>query len=653
MTDDLDPGRASGSADDETTRTALPPQPVAASPATPVPDATPATPTAPLTPASRPDSGSGTPIYENDVAWAIPAPVKVAGSDAPKQRRGRLRWAAAIAVVALVVGASAAAAALLTGSSSTATVLGYVPEHTLVYGEVRLDLPGDQKQAVGAFLSKFPGFADQASLDSKLDEVLDDLIRDASNGKQTYTGNIKAWFDGELAFAVGPLPPATSLTNGDVTSMSSFRMLALLSVKDPVAAAAWFDAAFKEAGATPTTETHDGTTVTVFPATAGVTTAYALIDGKVAVFGDLVSVKAAIDTNGDGGFAKEDGPKAALDSSSGDHVGFMYFALRPLLDWSTGMQKELMEGAVATELVSDAMLKLVPEWGAYWLSFESDALVAEAVAPRPETTIGSTENRRSTIVEHVPATAVVASVANDLGKTLREALDLYRSEESMKPILDQLDQGLGLVGGVDAAFGWAGDTAIVVNDSNGTPEGGLIIAATDKEAPGRLITALKTFLALGGAQQGITVRDEDHNGTTITIIDVGDVSKVAGDATMFALPVSGNLEIAVAVSDDIVVIGSGPDFVKHVLDTEPSTSLASTDGYKKLADKAGTGTSATYVAIDSFREMYEKSFAKDDPAGYATYQKDIEPYLEPLDSLFIGSSVDGDLGKSVFIITVQ
>ena len=153
---------------------------------------------------------------------------------------------------------------------------------------------------------------------------------------------------------------------------------------------------------------------------------------------------------------------------------------------------------------------------------------------------------------------------------------------------------------------------------------------------------------------GITIREETYNGTTITILDVGDLSKLAGEGVeMFALPLSGHLEIAVAVTDDIVVIGSGPGFVKTVLDTEPSTSLASTDGYKKLAAQAGSGTGATYVALDSIREMYEKAFATEDPAGYKTYQTDIEPYLEPFDSLFVGSSIDGDLGKSVVIISVQ
>jgi hypothetical protein len=453
------------------------------------------------------------------------------------------------------------------------------------------------------------------------------------------------------------LPPSDALIKGDESTMEAFRALALISVKDPVAAEAWFDAAYTKAGLTATEETYNGTTIDVFPTQSRVTPAYAIIDGKVAVFGDKASVQAAIDTKGNGGFAKEPGPKAALDSASGDHVGFLYMALRPIIDWSNDAQKSLSDmtvGGVVTEGIGDALLKLVPEWSAFWLSFENDAIVMETTAPRAETVIGPTENRTSTIAQHIPATAILASVSNDYGKTLRQVLDLYGSQPSFKPVFDQLDQGLGLLGGADSVFGWVGDTAIVVNDADGTPEGGLIIDATDKEAPGRLVTALKTFLAIGGSQQGITIREETYEGTTITIISLGDLSKLGGgDAAMLPPGLSGNFEIAIAQTDDIVVIGSGIGFVKSVLDTDSSTSLASTDSFKKLSDRAGKGTSGLYVALDTVRAMVEKAMAADDPAEFTKYQKDVQPFLAPFDSLYLGSSISGDLSKSTLYITVQ
>ena len=95
-----------------------------------------------------------------------------------RPRRSRVRWLVAGVIVALVVGITAVATLSLTGASPTSTVVGYVPADSVAYGELRLDLPGDQRQEVGEFLSKFPGFADQAALDNKLDEVLDRLLRD-------------------------------------------------------------------------------------------------------------------------------------------------------------------------------------------------------------------------------------------------------------------------------------------------------------------------------------------------------------------------------------------------------------------------------------------------------------------------------------------
>ena len=64
----------------------------------------------------------------------------------------------------------------------------------------------------------------------------------------------------------------------------------------------------------------------------------AIINGKVAVIGDLASVKAAIDTNGAGAFANEPGPKAAFAAADGDHLGFVYLDLGPLFDWSASMR---------------------------------------------------------------------------------------------------------------------------------------------------------------------------------------------------------------------------------------------------------------------------------------------------------------------------
>ncbi len=575
------------------------------------------------------------------------------------RRAGRLRWVVGLAIVAVVIGASAAVAALMTGRSPAATVLGYVPDKTIIYTEVRLDLPGDQRRSVGAFLSKFPGFADQAALDTKLDEVLDRLIKDATHDDQTYTADIKPWFDGELAFSVGPLPDPTSLSADPVTSLGSVRFLALLSVKDQAGAQAWFDKAFSKAQAKTTTETYNGATLTLFGAGTSPQAAFAVIDGKVAVAGDVASVKAAIDSKGSSGFAAEADPKAALTSTDGDHIGFAYLAIKPLVAWSQEVAKSVPGGVSSP--INAAMVSFLPDWGAYWLRIEGDAVVLQAMAPKPAKALGPTEDRTSPVVDHIPAGAVVAAVAHDTGKTLGQTLDLFKSDPSLKPMIDGFEQVTGVVGGTDAAIGWIGDTAVVINVADGTPEGGLIIVPTDKDAATRLFTSLRTLIGLGGEQAGVTIRDEPYAGTTITIVDLGDAAVLAELAGMAgqgsvaaAIPLpTGRVEIAFAVTDEVVVIGSGPAFVRHVLDTTSATSLASNDRYKALAGRAGTGSGSSFVDIAAIRGLIEKAVADADPAALAAYEKAVKPYLAPFDALYASSSVGGDLTSSTILITVK
>ena len=199
-----------------------------------------------------------------------------------------------------------------------------------------------------------------------------------------------------------------------------------------------------------------------------------------------------------------------------------------------------------------------------------------------------------------------------------------------------------------------GDTALVVNDAGGMPEGGIVIAPTDKAAAERLSAALQAVVGLGGASQGITIRDESYNGTTITIVDLGDASKLSGGAASMVIPLpTGHVEIAYAVTDDVVVIGSGPAFVKHVLDTTEATSLASDPQYKRLADQAGPGTASAFVDLAAVRGLAEKAMAAGNPSGVATYETDAKPFLVPFDAFVGSSSVAGDLDHSLDIITVK
>ncbi|MGP1675014.1 MAG: DUF3352 domain-containing protein, partial [Candidatus Limnocylindrales bacterium] len=282
-----------------------------------------------------------------------PAPV----APTPAPRRTRTRWLAAAGLIALIVGVTAIGTLALTGSSPTSTVAGYVAADSLMYGELRLDLPGDQRQKVGQFLSKFPGFADQAALETKLDEVLDRLLSESTNGEQTFSADIKPWFDGEVAFAIGSIPT----TSSPMEAISQVHASLLLSIKDETTARAWFTEVIGKSGATGHDEDYQGVKVTVFddPSEMGpFKAAFALVGGKVAVAGDLDSVKAAIDTKGDSGLGKTSAYAAAAAALKGDHVGFMFMDMKRLMEASLKMSESL----ASTPPMSQELLALVPDW---------------------------------------------------------------------------------------------------------------------------------------------------------------------------------------------------------------------------------------------------------------------------------------------------
>ena len=197
--------------------------------------------------------------------------------------------------------------------------LGYVPAgHASSTARSASTCPATSAPRSASSCRKFPGFADQAALETKLDEVLDQLVSDATNGEQTYTADIKPWFDGELAFSVGPLPPAPAASSDDPASPRHVPGPGPALDQGPGARPGLVRRRAHRDRREDDDRDLRRPTLTVFEATDGADRrACAIVDGKVAVAGDVASVKAAIDTKGSSGFAAEPGPKAALDSVDG------------------------------------------------------------------------------------------------------------------------------------------------------------------------------------------------------------------------------------------------------------------------------------------------------------------------------------------------
>ncbi len=611
-------------------------------------------------PATVTEAG-GSPISTTGVGASAAEATAGGSATAVRRKSNRARWLAAGLIVALVVGITAIATLSLTGTSPNSKVLGYVPADSVAYGEVRMDLPGDQSRMLGAFLSHFPGFADQAALETKLNELLDRAVSEGSQGTQSYTGDIAPWFDGQIAFAMGALPASAFADDDPSAAASQSRALLLISVKDGAAATAWFKATLDEAAAAPgTTEDYNGTSLLRYtdPDMGDVDAAFAVIDGKIAVAGDLTSVKAAVDTKGSSGLVDDEGFAAALAASTGDHVGFMYIDLRAIVGAAMTMRSSDDSFAV-----TDKMLALVPDWMGFRLRVEADALVMDAAAPHVDGLPGPTTNHANGAAAFAPPTTLVMGAGNDVGATLKQWIDLLGEDPAMTDPMIQLEQALGLIGGLDAAIGWMGDTAYVVSSAGDTVEGGIISIPTDAADADRFLTTIRSLVAIGGGQAGITVREETHAGSTITIIDLGSAQDLLGMAgAMGGVPLDpgsvgrlpeGNIELSYAATADVVVIGSGPNFVKAVLDAGTGDSLADSARYRDLVARAGAEhTGVSFLDIAAIRTLAEGFLAQATAAERAEYETSVKPFLEPFDAL-VATTVLGDLDGQHVRITVK
>jgi hypothetical protein len=317
----------------------------------------------------------------------------------------------------------------------------------------------------------------------------------------------------------------------------------------------------------------------------------------------------------------------------------------------------------------------VPDWAAFRLRVEGDALEMDGVMPHVDAAPGPAENHTNGVAAYAPPSTIALSAGNDYGATILEALAIYRQDPSMTEALKSLDQAIGIFGGPDKTFGWMGDTGVVIARSGESVEGGIVSIPADAAGGAQLLTTLRSFATLGGGQYGITVREEQHAGTTITIIDLGTAEDLAamaaliggsaagGDGAFGGLPVPDDaaadlpkdrIEISYAATDGVVVIGSSPDFVKHVLDAGAGQSLADDPRFTGLLGRVGAShTGVSYVDITAARGLIEGLLAEATAKDRAEYEESVKPFLTPFDA-FIASMVTGnDLEQQHAIITVK
>jgi hypothetical protein len=540
----------------------------------------------------------------------------------------RFRWLVASVVTAAVLVVSTLGFMILSAGAATSALVGYVPANSVGYVELRLDAPGDQRQNAANLLSHFPGFADQSTLGTKLDEALDQLVGNLSGGRQTFTGNVKAWLGDSIAVVMTRIPPMTAAARAQHARSG----LVLVSVKDPAAARAWAESTV---GPATGAEAYGGIALSTIER-KGSTIAYGVVS-NVLLAGDPQSVHDAIDTRGAGTFGDSTAFKAAAASVSGDRLAFGYLDLRQV-----GAAVEQR----GTGSPSPAALDALPDWVAVSVRAESDSVAATLALPDANLAPVAA-NHTSVLATRLPATTVVAGELHDLATLIATITTTLRTTPATSGGQDQLDQAIQALGGIDALVGWMGDATVAAIPSTGVlpVAPGLVVQATDaKEAEARL-TQLKNLVALAGASVGVTMTDEAYHGTTITLVDLGALA-----GAVPGLPAGLPSRIAIAQQNDLVVIGIGDEFVKAVLDTKPGATLADRDTYRAALDKAGaSNTGQLFVDLQAVFDLATKRLPADE---LQHYEADIRPYLAPFRA-FAASGSAGDPNRGRIVITVK
>jgi Protein of unknown function (DUF3352) len=565
------------------------------------------------------------------------------GSGVPAARRSSgVRWAIALGGVAIVVAVTAVIIALAGGRPNTSVAVGYMPSDTLAYSEVRLDLPGDQRVKLAAFMSSFPGFDDQAAFDTKLDELLDRLVRMASEDQQAWTSDIKPWFGGVIAVGSGPMSAPSAL---GLASPLGGGSLVAITVTDRAKAVAWLQ---KTAGEALTASEYGGATLLTGPDSGFGTTFVVAVTDKVILGGTDADVRAAVDSKGENKLADDDEFKAAYGIVKRDYVAFGFVDYRSLIQ--SAIASSGAGSGLDSTTVDDELLSMVPPWFASVARIEDDAIVTDGAFPSIDFGFDA-KNKRSVLAGHTPANTIVYAESHDIGTALVTLLDRFRGMPELRDTFGQLDTSAGMIGGVDGIIGWWGDVAIAISSqADGSYGGGLLITPTDADKASAFFGFIRSAIVLGGRGAGLEVRDVPHGDTTISVIDFSAAAGGSG-----ALPPGVKAEVAYAVTPEVVAFGYSEAWVASVLDAEGATSLAGTPRYQELLKRVGEeNLGVTFIDVTAIRELLEPLMKPDlSVDDWAFYEREIKPYLLPFDAVISSSVKDGGVDHLVQSVVVK
>lgn len=571
----------------------------------------------------------GTAVAETpDPGAMLPAAALPAG--ASMTMNSRWRWAVVGVATVLVVALLGGVYVLAQPKAGTpSTVALYAPSDTTILIELRQDLPGDQHNLLAQFMSYFPGFADQAAFDQKVDETLESLFA-RSEGEVSWRADIKPWFGGQLGlFSSNVNPsPGTPPSMTVALTIKSGQRSALEAWLAPLTASGWQQV------------TYEGQPLWSgqFPdSTERVSLTWS--DEALLISTRIEDLKEALDTRADRspGLADDTYFLQQLAPLHADRLGTFYFDGRALAQ----QMRDQMDSTLGIPGMNDAMVDAIAVRILGEVRAEGDHM---AVTTRTERAANSSMpplpgNRSTNLAELAPRDALVYAEVRDVGKSIG-----FYVEQSLLPLASAYGSPLDLSGiqqmlGVPPQdfFDFVVDASVSVSGSALAPEVGLVATVDDQAIAtariNKIVSLLRAAMQFGG---GATFDEEQHGAATITVITLSGGFEGAPETS-----------VALSVTGGRLLVGTH-HFVIGALDRTRDLSLAARPEYQAaLTTGDVSNAGVVFVDIAAAITAYEAMIPADSRDEYTLNQ---QPFLAPLSHLtMVNTTENGQQVSHVFL----
>ncbi len=462
-------------------------------------------------------------------------------------------------------------------SASTDRAAAAVPADAPIYLSIYLQPSAGQQMNLGRLIGRLPGFGDEAALNTKIDEAVQQLL---TGRGFDYRRDLKPWLGDQLAVAVTP----------QGAKLGDAQVLVLASVKDRAAAAAALARLSSVEGAKPSEETHAGVTLTIGPSNA-----YAFLDdgSLVAIGRDAAQVNAAIDASSGArpSLAKQAAFGTAMAALPSDRLASAYLDLDRLA--SAAEMPGQLEG------FSTASLALVaqPEG----VELVGSAPFDQRVAGQSQRAGFALSGEPSSLSAWMPATTQAEAVVFGLRGLLESAearIGQQPGAESLAQNITRLRAivafGLGLNVDTDILPLLDRETGLALTSVGpGVPRGQLLLRPSDAAAAQRALERIRAALTSRGARTTLR-QDASAVITTVEVPQIGSVSY--------------------ALTDGVVVLALMPDDVAAALAARAGgEALAGSGGYRSTFEAVG-GRGGSELYVDLPRALSASGLRIDLPA---------------------------------------